>query len=297
MGTLVTLKFGGAAADSLAGEARTLIEEIEAQLSRFRPDSDVSRLSRRPGEWLAVGAHTALVLAEAARLREATEGLFDPALPGRGLEVRHAGGENGQARAGHVPGQAAEARLAVEVLNRGREGRAGKGRDGIVGVGGVTGIDLGGIGKGYAAEACLALCRRRGADSALVGVGVSSFAAMGERAGGGPWRIGLRSPGGGPNDALGVLELAGGALATSGVDEQAGHILDPTTGRSADSGILQATVLAATGMEAEAYSTALMVGGVAAAARWPVASVTVTADAVLASPSARFSPSLAGGDA
>jgi thiamine biosynthesis lipoprotein len=81
--------------------------------------------------------------------------------------------------------------------------------------------------------------------------------------------------------------MTAGGLATSGLDEQAGHIVDPRTGCPAESGLVQATVLADSAMRAEAYSTALMVGGAAAAARWPVDSITVTPQAVLVSPGAR----------
>ncbi|MDR1634904.1 MAG: FAD:protein FMN transferase [Bifidobacteriaceae bacterium] len=275
MGTMVTLSFTGAIADEPAGHAalvaavRQLVVEIEDELSRFRPESDISRLNRRPGEWLAVGPHTAAVLAEAARLRAQTQGLFDPALPGRGIGVRRRAAEGSAGTAVMV----AEARLAAGGDSRDRR----------------RGIDLGGIGKGYAADACLALCRQFSAASALVAVGVSSLAVMGERPGGGPWRVGIRAPGAGRDQVLGVIDLADGALATSSLDEQAAHIIDPRTGRPCDSDILQATVLADSGMVAEAYSTALLVGGTSCAARWPVDSVTVTAEAVLVSAGARAS--------
>jgi thiamine biosynthesis lipoprotein len=244
-----------------------LVEEIEAQLSRFRPDSDISRLNREPSRWLEVGAHTAAVLRAAVELRDLTGGLFDPAMPGRAIEVEGQAGGPARARLGPV-----------------RRARPdGIGRNWELGP---SGIDLGGIGKGYAADTCLELCRRHGTESALVMVGVSSLAGAGERPGGGPWRIGLRSPGAGPDQSFGLVELAGGGLATSGLDEQRAHIIDPRNGRPADSGLLQATVLAPTAIAAEAYSTALKVGGTAPAAAWPIDSILVTDTAIVVSPGA-----------
>ncbi|MDR1186000.1 MAG: FAD:protein FMN transferase [Bifidobacteriaceae bacterium] len=352
-GTTVRLEFGGAVAAepkavaALVRAARELVERIEAELSRFRDDSDIVRLNRHPDQWVEVGPHTAAVLRAAADLRERTGGLFDPATPGRLIEVEIAAGSPSRARLGSARGS----RLGSIVQPRGGRGEArtrggmkdaqarsrpgelgnrGKPKDACTSgdpMGGrkrggtpkaeagrrtgdigardgsgeaqvrgslASGIDLGGIGKGYAADAVLALVRARGVDSALVAVGASSVAVCGERPGGGPWRVALRSPGGGRDEALGVVELARGGLATSGLDEAGHHIVDPRTGLPADSGVLQATVLAEDGMVAEAYSTALMVGGVPAAATWPVDSVLVTAAAVVVSAGARdrFRPSL-----
>ncbi|MDR1441295.1 MAG: FAD:protein FMN transferase [Bifidobacteriaceae bacterium] len=286
-------------AAGLVGSVRELVREIEAELSRYRGDSDVSRLNRASGQWLEIGQHTAAVLAAAAAWRIATGGLFDPAMPGQPIDVDTPPGQPPRARIGRPAG--------AKTVHQRESALSGIDLKGID-----SGIDLGGIGKGYTADQILALCQRHGASSALVSLGTSSLAALGERPGGGPWRIGLRSPGADRDQALGVAELAGGALATSGIDEQGHHIIDPRTGRPAKAGVLQATVMAADGMTAEAYSTALVVGGPTGA--WPsaptgaagpdrdgftvsgaaVAWILVTAEAVLVSPGATscFHPSL-----
>jgi thiamine biosynthesis lipoprotein len=255
---------------ALAAAARRLVEDIEAQLSRFREDSDVARLGRAGGAWAPVGNHTRAVLEAAAGLRAATEGLFDPAAPGRLFATRD--------RPEPVPAAcpASPSRWAGEAR-----------------VEAPGGLDLGAIGKGYAADQLLRLCQEHGAAAAMAGVGVSSitlWAPPGQR----PWRIGLRSPGGARDEALGVLELRQGAVAASSMDEKPGHVADPRDGRPAASDLRQATVLAPDGMLAEACSTALLVGGTALAARLAarlpeVACVLVTDAAVLVSPALRRS--------
>ena len=80
-------------------------------------------------------------------------------------------------------------------------------------------LDLGGIAKGYTADACRDLAVSMGARGVLVSVGTSSVSVFGTRADGSPWRAGLRDPNGAPMAVSGVVELPVGdmaSLSTSG---------------------------------------------------------------------------------
>ena len=80
-------------------------------------------------------------------------------------------------------------------------------------------LDLGGIAKGYTADACRDLAVSMGARGVLVSVGTSSVSVFGTRADGSPWRAGLRDPNGAPTAVSGVVELPVGdmaSLSTSG---------------------------------------------------------------------------------
>ena len=61
------------------------------------------------------------------------------------------------------------------------------------------------------------------------------------------------------------LTLADGAAATSGVTRRGWHLIDPGTGRPARTGIVQATALAPTALEAEVRAKAALLAGPAAA--------------------------------
>ena len=168
-------------------------------------------------------------------------------------------------------------------------------------------VDLGGIAKGYTADACRDLAVSMGARGVLVSVGTSSVSVSGTRADGSPWRVGLRDPHGAPTAIAGVVELPAGGMAslsTSGdnlgplggvrgvgagrasgplVGPAAGsvedrraretwretaagggrifdhHIIDPRTGYPASAGVRQVSIVASSGVLAEALSTALLV--------------------------------------
>lgn len=85
-------------------------------------------------------------------------------------------------------------------------------------------MTLNGIAQGYVTDRVAELLKARGFRNVLVDLGEAR--ALGPRGDGGPWRIGIPSPAG-DGTWLSVVELSGGAVATSGGH---GHVLDPTTG-------------------------------------------------------------------
>jgi thiamine biosynthesis lipoprotein len=125
-----------------------------------------------------------------------------------------------------------------------------------------TSLDLGGIGKGYAVDRMIEMLRRSGVESALVNFGGSSIAALGPPAEERGWPVWIEYGG-----ALrGSMILRDTALSTSDSladDERVaghriGHIVDPRTGRALQRAA-QATVLASSATEAEAWSKAMLV--------------------------------------
>ncbi len=229
MGTLLAIRAWGSAGALAVPAAAWEAQRLEALWSRFQPTSEVSKLKDRAGEWVSVTAETREVLLASLDLHELTEGAFDVTL-GAGA---HGALEHSGDRFRLAPG---------------------------------TRLDLGGIGKGAAVARLIALLAARGVEAAIVSFGESSIGVLGSAPRGRPWRVGVRSPEGG---RAATLELKTGCLSTSGDYEQTStagnHVIDPRTGRAADSGVRSATVLAADPARAEAISTALIVLGVDAA--------------------------------
>jgi len=239
--------------------AVALLRRAERRLSRFDPRSDLSRINRRAGEPVRVGRLTRAVVAEALAAAHATGGLFDPtvlhAVQAAGYDRDFALLAKGGAVTADAPDVPRARFRAVEI-----DWQAGTVR---VPVG--AGLDLGGIAKGWLADAVVRRLRRYGAALADLG---GDIAVAGRPPGEEAWQIEVADPWD-ESRALGVLSLRAGGVATSGVLRRrwctaAGpyhHIIDPRTGRPARTDLVQVTVAAPRAAAAEVAATAALLLG------------------------------------
>lgn len=233
MGTWCQMRLCGMDAAQAEAAARRAIDEvrrIEAKYSRYRPDSIVSRINAAAGTGRAVSVdvETAGLLGFAAQLFDASAGLFDIT---SGI-LRRAWDFKAQ----RVP-SADEVRALLPLIGWRQVGWDGStvslARPGME-------LDFGGFGKEYAADRAASLLREAGVRGGTVNLG-GDVCLIGPAPNGVPWRLGIahpREPGG----VIASIELAEGALATSGDYERAFvaagrrhcHILDPHTGWSVE---------------------------------------------------------------
>lgn len=230
------------------------VAACEAALSRFDPSSDLSRLNANAGTWVDVDERLADALELALAARAETRGRFDPtilpALVAAGYDRSFEELDERPPR----PADGWRAGATVEVDARRARVAAG------------AAVDLGGIGKGYAATRALAAMRSAWPDlpGAVVDLG-GDLGFSGCPPDGGPWRIDIADPRVPGRTAARVL-LAGGGIATSGRDvrrfgpgRSLHHLIDPTTGAPAVPGPLAVTVVAPDPATAEAHATALAI--------------------------------------
>ncbi|MDR1068790.1 MAG: FAD:protein FMN transferase [Clostridiales Family XIII bacterium] len=260
MGTIISLAAYGMGAEKVLNAAQSTVESLDRLLSHTRGDSEISRLnSASGGEWLRVQDDTAACLNEATRCAETTGGTFDPAL---GVLIDLWAAARKKKR---IPAQYQIERALDSGGFRSIE-RGGAGRFRLANG---AKLNLGGIGKGYAADQICALCRSESVSSALFSLGTSSITALGVKPDGSPWKVGLRAVDGGNGVCFGTVRISGRFLSTSGDYEdfdvidgrRCHHILDTNTGYPADSGLRSVTIIADSGVVSEAYSTALFVMG------------------------------------
>lgn len=244
------------------GAAQEEVAACERELSRFDPASDLSRLNAAAGRWMPVGRRLLEALGLALRAREDTGGRFDPTvLPAlvaagydRSFELLE------ERSAGRAEGWRAGAEIELDA------------RHGIARLEPGSAVDLGGIGKGYAAGRALetmgATCP--GLAGGLVDLG-GDIAVSGSSPEGGPWLIAVADPRQ-AGETLAVLALEAGGIATSGRDARRfgparslHHLIDPATGESALGGPLTVTVVATDPVEAEIHATTLAIAGLSEA--------------------------------
>jgi thiamine biosynthesis lipoprotein len=258
MGTTIELLVEAADADFDAAVAE--FERLEQVMSRFRPTSELSQLNRDGA--IEASQDLAEVVELALSARDRTDGLFDPtvhdAVVGAGYDRTFDELEPDLSAA------ATAARCGGAVSVDGRRIALEHGFH----------VDLGGIGKGFAAERVaqqLAL-----AGPCLVSAG-GDVAVRGVPAQG-TWPVAV--------DATLTLGLDRGGLATSGRDRRrwrrAGaevhHLIDPATGRPSSSDLVRVTAIGSDAVEAEVLAKTLLLGGSDAARTAGVPAVLVTDD-------------------
>jgi thiamine biosynthesis lipoprotein len=251
------------AAPTMQREAAALLEAFEAELSAWRPDSALNRLNAAPpGEWLPVSPRLAAIAAEAIAIAELTGGAFDPTVG----PLLGPWGHGPAARTGTPPSPAELAPLRAAVDWRRVEVQTDPPAVRRARVD--TQVDLSSPAKGRATDELSALARRLGARNHLAAVG-GDLRAAGTGPRGKGWPVGIPAPGSGAPALVRRLHLRDEALSTSGNDRNrapigpagAGHLLDPRTGRPAESSLAAVSVRAATGQRASALATGLFVLG------------------------------------
>lgn len=247
--------------EPLLERARARIDELERRWSRFRPDSELCRLNAARGRPVRVSADTLLAVRTAVAAWQLLNGVFDPtvldALERAGYDRTFA---DIPARGDRAPTVAADDR-AIRIV----PGCAGIEIDPLVRA--VTlpahvRLDLGGVGKGLAADLVAESLLAAGAAGALVNLGGDLRVA-----GASPhpfgWTVDLEPVPGGR------VALTEGGLATSATtrrrwrvgSEEHHHVIDPTTGRPARTGVATATVIAMRAVDAEILATAALLTG------------------------------------
>lgn len=235
---------------------------VEQKFSRYRPDNIVARINNAGGAPVEVDDETASLLDFAEMMHRLSDGLFDITSGVLRRAWRFDGGNN-------IPSRAEIVALLplvgwskvcwnrpVLTLRPGMQ------------------IDFGGIGKEYAVDLAAQIAARMTNAPVLVNFG-GDLAVTRQRAGARPWRVGIESvdpSAGGPRKATRLIDLAAGALATSGDThrfvsargERLPHILDPRDGRPVRGAPRSVTVAAPTCTNAGMFTTLAMLRGAGA---------------------------------
>ncbi len=257
MDTYMTVSSYGDGAEAALEECENMIAALEDEVSTEKPDSQIAKLNAS-GETVLTGDSLTLV-SEALDLYRDTDGAFNisiyPIMKAWGFTTKEYRVPSDQ--------ELEELLKATDLSTVDLDADSGKiafGQEGME-------IDLGGITKGRASAKCMEIMKKAGLAGGMVNLG-GNVQVFGKKPDGSLWRVAVQSPHE-TDEYLGILEMTDKAMITSGgyerFFEQDGktyhHIMDPSTGRPAESGLISATIVSDDGTLADGLSTSLYVMG------------------------------------
>jgi thiamine biosynthesis lipoprotein len=261
MGQPVHLQlFAASEAEGYDAAALALAElrRVESRLTLFDDASDLCELNRQAGRRaIQAGEDLTFVLARAMEFKRVTAGAFDVAVE----PLMRAWGFHSPRKTEPTPTEIAGAREAVAraqvVLDSGRVQLPDS----------TTLLDLGGIGVGYGLDRAAGVLRRLGIERAFLDVSGDCIAIGTPPDDEKGWTVAIAGPVRG-SGTIGRTRLRNEALATSANTMSVvhygrlvrGHVMNPKTGWPAEA-MVQVSVKARTGIEADALSTSMLVSG------------------------------------
>jgi FAD:protein FMN transferase len=247
-------------ADAAFNSAAKALADVDAELSTYKPDSQLMRLNQTPvGTPLQASMGLWSVLSLAKVVREQSGGAFDVSV---GALVNAWG--FGPAKTRAAP-EVEEIQRLLPPMDGGFEflepDQVTRTRDDVF-------IDLSAIAKGYGVDVAVETLRRTGCTDAMVDVG-GEVRAYGVNKENQPWRIGIEIPSELQTGVEAVVMLQDRAVATSGdyrnyreVDgRRISHTIDPRDGYPIRHTLASVSVVRNTAAEADAWATALNVLG------------------------------------
>ncbi|MBD3867678.1 MAG: FAD:protein FMN transferase [Acidobacteria bacterium] len=253
--------FDAKSAENMMEKVRSAFERVDSEMSNWKKDSLLNQVNRdaRKGPVKVPSADLYRCIRLAYEYAKNTDGAFDPTV---GRLVQAYGFRPVRPR---VPG---EDELATALGHSGWEKlRVFPESMSVSYLDSRLEVDLGGIAKGYAVDVAARNFALPGVRSGLMDLGGTVY-AWGVPEEGAEWQVGIRDPEL-PDGSMGTILLQNRAVATSAIYENSftvdgvtyGHILDPRTGRPAETDIIAASVISDSAAEADALSTAFFVAG------------------------------------
>ncbi|HDQ39466.1 MAG TPA: FAD:protein FMN transferase [Desulfonatronum sp.] len=271
MGTVFVVRATGApagACSKLKADIDRRLEEINALLSVYLPDSELSRFNAltETGLPFTVSRDFQNVLGASIHVHELTRGAFDPTVKPL-LDLWGFGPVRDYSR----PWQPPDLKDVQQILQAvGLDRIDFSSSEQLRKTDLRVQLDFGAVAKGYAVDQLAELLRLKGIDNFLVDIG-GDLLASGNNRDGQAWRVGLNrpAPDAAWDDVLMVLHPRDTAVVTSGdyrkffihAGHTYSHVLDPRTGQPTQNNVASVTVTAQTAAFADALATGLMVLG------------------------------------
>jgi len=257
LGTVININLYDEGSQELMTELIEKISNIEKAMSKNLKDSEISQINRQAGiAPVKVSEETYFVLERAIEFAELSDGKFDPTI-GPIIDLWGIGTEAAKVpdakelskRLSKVDYKKVQLNKEEQTIYLELEGMA---------------LDLGGIAKGYTADALVQLLQANQVNKAMLNLGGNVF-AYGEKNNGKPWKIAIQNSFDQRNNYFGYVEVVNKTVVTSGsyerYFEEEGHvyhhIFDATTGVPVQTEAVSVSVIADSSTDADALSTIL----------------------------------------
>ncbi|TPG71271.1 FAD:protein FMN transferase [Brevibacillus laterosporus] len=254
--TIVTVRvYDDRVTDQHFKELDTRMKEIESHLSRTLQGSEVYRINEQAGKQaVPVSVETYEVITKSMKYAELSEGCFDPAI-GPLVSLWNIGQDNAK-----VPSEE-NIKKMLQVIDYHQIVLDDAKRTVFLKQPNMA-IDLGGIGKGYAADQIAAYLKENDFNSAIIDLG-GNILALGKKPNGNDWTIGIQDPDRNRGNQLGKLKVTNKTVVTSGIYERYfeengkhyHHILNPATGYPVENNLFGVSIITNESADADALST------------------------------------------
>ncbi len=247
--------------DSVNRSIDKRLQALEQQISYRLPDSEVSHCNRNyaaDGKY-ELSEELLTYLNEELKLYKETDGAYNPCIrPLAGLW----GIEDGNDK---IPSQ----KSIDKVLPLIDGDKIETYDSGVIFHDNDMMLDFGATGKGIASDEIRTLLKSSGIQGGVISIG-GSICVYGDKGDGKDWHIGIQDPRAEDGEVLGVVDVPGTVTVSTSGDyekffEKDGiryhHILDPSTGYPADSGLISVTIIHQSGLVSDGLSTACFVMG------------------------------------
>jgi len=249
--TVCTLR--GTMPQHVLDAASELCERYEQLFSRTIGTSDISRINAAGGAPVEVAPETADLIGRALAYCAASDGRFDITIGA----VSQLWDFSAGVRPDHADIAAALPHVDWRTVSLSGTSVTLADPD--------SSLDLGGIAKGWIADALIGFLADAGVESACVNLG-GNVAVLGAKPDGAPWRVGVQDPAAASGEGIiARIDITSGSVVTSGLYERSfeqdgrrwWHILDPATGYPVETDVMSATIYAPASIDADANTKAL----------------------------------------